>query len=69
MEKQLEELKEALEKEKREHALHVNELERRNASEKNRLKKEMLRKVQTVMRFVHSLAYFLLFYGYTHFVC
>ena len=43
-------LRESLDKEKKEHAAHVSELERRNIAEKNRLKKEMLRKVKETKR-------------------
>lgn len=46
LEQAVRELREKLEDEKRQHAVHVSELERRNVSEKNRLKKEMLRKVK-----------------------
>ena len=42
----LREHKEKLEEEKRQHAIYISDLERRNVAEKNRLKKEMLRKVK-----------------------
>lgn len=46
LEKELSEVMEALEKEKREHTVQVSALERRNVMEKERLKKEMLRKIR-----------------------
>jgi len=46
LEQSVKDLRDNLEDEKRQHAIHVSELERRNVSEKNRLKKEMLRKVK-----------------------
>jgi len=46
METNLETLRQALEEERRSHALNVSELERRNVMEKDRLKNEMLRKIR-----------------------
>jgi hypothetical protein len=46
LESNLSEFKHLLETEKRDHALNVNELERRNVMEKDRLKNEMLRKIR-----------------------
>jgi len=46
LEQSVKDLRDKLENDKRQHAIHVSELERRNVSEKNRLKKEMLRKVK-----------------------